>query len=141
MLGFLYAIGAAVSWGVVYALDQKILGRESPMGYLFVNSLLTVVLLLPFVYTDWSAVKHNFTSGWTITALIIASVAFAALANFLIFSSIKILGAGTASVFEIAYPFFVVVFCFLFYKNSISWPFIVGAVFIFLGSAIIIRFA
>ena len=71
----------------------------------------------------------------------IASVVLAALANFLIFSSIKSLGASTASVFETAYPLFVVLFSYGFFKVKPSLPFIVGTALILIGSAVIIATA
>ena len=70
--------------------------------------------------------------------LIILSLALAALANLFIFSSIKILGASTASIFEISYPFFVVLFTFLIYGAEFNLYFLIGAVLIFAGSAMII---
>jgi drug/metabolite transporter (DMT)-like permease len=72
---------------------------------------------------------------------IIASLILAALANFLIFSSIKIIGASYASIFEIAYPFFVVFFSYFAFSAVPSLYFLLGAVLIFSGSAIIVFFS
>jgi drug/metabolite transporter (DMT)-like permease len=140
-IGFLYAIGAALAWGLVYALDQKILSGSSPAAYLFVNSLLTAIIMLPFLFFDGSPIKSILSSNQTIIWLIIASVLLAALANFLIFSSIKLLGADDASIIEIAYPFFVVFFSFLIFRSEPNVYFFVGGTLIFIGSVIIIKFA
>ena len=140
-IGFIYAIAAAVTWGLVYTIDHKILTKVSPLALLFVGSLFTVIIALPIILFDNQSVRTLFNSGKVNLILIITSVVLATLANFFIFSGIKILGAPTASVFEIAYPFFVIFFSFLIFKTSFNWYFLLGSVTIFIGSWIIIRFA
>lgn len=138
--GLLYAIGAAVTWGIVYTIDQRVLKGASPFALLFVDSLLTVILLLPIVFFERdSLVSLTGTSG-KVWVLIIIAIILATLANFLIFSAIKVLGASTASIFEIAYPFFVVLFTYLVFRTQPSVYFLVGAALIFAGATIIIAF-
>jgi drug/metabolite transporter (DMT)-like permease len=138
--GFIYALAAAVTWGLVYTIDQKILTRVSPLSLLFIDSLLVAIITLPIFIFDSGSVKTLLATGKANLFLIVLSVILAALANFFIFSGIKMLDASTASILEIAYPFFVVIFSFIIFKQPISWFFALGAVFIFLGSAIIIKF-
>lgn len=138
-LGFIYAILAAVTWGLVYTIDQKILTKVSPLSLLFTSSLIAVLLTLPVVLFDLGSIKNLINSGKTNLILIFTSVALATLASFFIFSGIKILGASTASIFEIAYPFFVILFSFLFFQTSLNAYFFLGAGLIFLGSLVIIK--
>ena len=140
-LGLAYAIGAAVTWGLVYTLDQKILSNVSPITLLFIDSLVTAVLMLPFVFFDNGSVKTLFSSGKTNLLLVAASLTLALVANFLIFSSIKILGSSTASIIEIAYPFFVVLFSFILFRSTPNMYFFMGGILIFIGSIIIIKLA
>jgi len=84
--GFLYAIGAALTWGLVYAFDQKILSDSAPLAYLFINSLLSAILVLPFLFFDHGSIRSILSSGRTILLLIVLSVILATVANFLIFS-------------------------------------------------------
>lgn len=138
--GLLYAIGAAITWGVVYTIDQRVLRGASPFALLFIDSVLTVILLSPIVLFDkgsLASLSHTPAKTWL---LIVASLVLAALANFLIFSAIKLLGASTASIFEIAYPFFVVLFTYFAFQAKPSLYFLLGAIFIFAGAAIIIAF-
>ena len=139
--GLLYAIGASVTWGLVYTIDQRILRGASPFVLLFIDSLITALILLPVLLFDRSSVA--FLSGATTKTwfLIIASLILAALANFLIYSSIKIIGASYASIFEIAYPFFIVLFSYFAFSAVPSLYFLLGAVLIFSGSAIIVFFS
>jgi len=140
-IGFIYAIGAAVTWGLVYAIDQKILSNVPPMTLLFIDSIITAIVMLPFVFWSNGSIKDTLISGKTNWSLITLSVVLAALANFLIFSGIKNLDASTASIIEIAYPFFVVLFSYIFFRSSPNIYFFIGGVLIFVGSIIIIRFA
>lgn len=140
-IGFIYAIGAAIAWGLVYAIDQKILSGISPITLLFINSMIAAVIMLPFVFFSNGSIKDLFNSGKTNLWLVVISIILAILANFLIFSSIKALGASTASIIEIAYPFFVVLFSFILFRSTPNIYFLIGGILIFIGSIIIIKFA
>lgn len=139
--GFIYAIGAAVTWGLVYAIDQKILSGVAPMTLLFVDSIIAAVIMLPFVFFSNGSIKGVLASGATNLSLIVLSVALATLANFLIFSGIKNLDASTASIIEIAYPFFVVLFSYILFRSTPNIYFFIGGTLVFIGSMIIIKFA
>ncbi|MFA5155653.1 MAG: EamA family transporter [Patescibacteria group bacterium] len=140
MNGFIFAIGAAILWGLVYTIDQKILHNTSPMALLFVDSLLTALLVLPFLFFDHGSIKALLSSGRLNWTLIISSLLLAALANFLIFSGIKLIGASAASMIEITYPFFVVLFSILILRSQPNICFYLGGALVFIGSAIIIYF-
>ncbi len=141
IVGFIYAIAAAVTWGLVYVIDQKILDKISPLALLFIGSLITMIVTLPILLFDFRPMRELLGSGRSNLILIFVSVILAALANLFIFSGIKTLGAATASVFEIAYPFFVILFSVLIFKTSLNLYFLIGAILIFTGSLIIIKFA
>lgn len=139
--GFIYAIGAAITWGLVYAIDQKILSGITPMTLLFIDSILAVIIMLPFVFFSNGSIKEVFVSSKSNWSLIILSVALATLANFFIFSGIKNLDASTASIIEIAYPFFVVLFSYILFRSTPNIYFFLGGILVFAGCAIIIKFA
>lgn len=140
LAGLLYAVGAAVTWGAVYTIDQRILDGTPPLALLLLNSVMTVIAVAPVLL--FRRVSPMVASIRPITwGLITASVVLAAMANLLIFSSIKRLGASTASVFEIAYPMFVVLFTYGFLKVRPSLSFLVGALLVLVGSAVIIATA
>jgi|SRR3989344_3320877 len=140
-VGVIYAILAAVFWGLVYTIDQKVLEKASPFALLFVNSLFVLIISLPILIVDSQSIRAIFTSGKQNLGLIFLAVVLSALATYLIFASIKILGASVASSFEIAYPFFVILFSALIFKSGINVQFLIGSVLIFLGSLIIIKFS
>ncbi|MBV9159535.1 MAG: DMT family transporter [Candidatus Kaiserbacteria bacterium] len=139
--GFLYAIAAAVTWGLVYTIDQRVLKGLTPLTLLFIDSVLTAILLLPVAFLQKSTLSTLSHTPFKLWGLVILSLALAALANFFIYSSIRIMGASTASIFEIVYPFFVALFTALVFGSELNVFFFLGAVLIFLGSAIIIGLA
>ncbi len=138
--GYVYAIGAAITWGIVYTIDQRILRGASPFALLFVDSLITIVILLPIFFLSRGSLQSLSGASTKTWVFIIASLILAALANFLIFSSIKTLGASHASIFEIAYPFFVVVFSYFAFNAVPNLYFILGSILMFSGAAIIVFF-
>jgi drug/metabolite transporter (DMT)-like permease len=140
-VGFIYAIGAAITWGLVYAIDQKILSGVSPLTLLFIDSILAAIIMLPFVFFDNGSIKNLLNSSKTTWSFIIISIALATLANFLIFSGIKNLDASTASIIEISYPFFVVLFSYILFRSTPNIYFFIGGLLVFIGTFIIIKFA
>ncbi len=140
-IGTVYALIAAILWGLVYNLDQKILTKTSPLGILFLSSLVTAVITLPFVLYHWESMKPALlSSNKQFLYLFVGTQIIVILAEFFIFSSIKLVGAPIASIFEIAYPLFVGIFALLLFKGSLNAYFWVGAVFMFIGAAIITKF-
>jgi len=140
-IGFLFAIGAAVIWGLVYALDQKILHDVSPVVLLFVQSLFSAVLVAPFVLLGKGLFKGLLAVGRPTLLLMLATVVLVTSANFCIFSGIKSLDASTASIIEIAYPFFVVLFSYLIFRTTPNVYFFIGGLLVFAGSVLIVKFA
>lgn len=136
--GFLYALGAAVVWGIVYCVDQRVLDVASPLPLLFIDAIITIIIILPFLFHERHSIKNALSSGKFNIELMILSVILATVANFLIFSAIKTVGASSASIIEIMYPFFVVLFSFIIFRNMPSVYFIIGALLVFAGSALIV---
>ncbi len=140
-IGIAYALGAAILWGLVYNLDQKILTKTSPLGILFIGSVITAVVTLPFALSNWESIKPALLSNnRQFLYFFIATQIIAILAEFFIFSSIKTVGASIASFFEIAYPLFVAIFAYIFFNGNLNIYFWVGASLMFLGGVIITRF-
>ncbi len=138
--GFVFAFAAAITWGLVYTIDQRILTGISPFALLFIDSVVTAIVVLPFVFLDKKPILQGLASGTRTWELIILSIILAALANFLIYSAIKLIGASPASIIEISYPFSVVLFSFIFLRAAPNLYFLLGGILIFVGSAVIVYF-
>jgi drug/metabolite transporter (DMT)-like permease len=137
-MGYFYAIAAAVVWGLVYAMDQKVLDKVSPHALMFVNSIFSLLYLVPFLLfhkSEWKTLE-NLDRGnikFFATTLLCTLIA-----NILIYLAIKELGSSRAAIFEIAYPFFVILFGVVLFREHLNAYFIFGSILLFLGAAIIL---
>ncbi len=137
-MGYFYAIAAAVMWGLVYAMDQKVLDKVSPHALLFVNSIFSLLYLVPFLFfhkDEWKTLVHLDRGNMRFFA---TTLLCTLIANILIYLAIQKLGSSRAAIFEIAYPFFVIVFGFFLFREHINAYFLLGSVLLFLGAAIIL---
>ena len=139
--GYLSAFGAAITWGLVYAIDEKILAGVSPVSLVFIDSCLMALFMLPFILINRGFLQEVSTATKLQWPLMIVAVLLALGANFLILSAIKLLGASNASIIEIAYPFFVVLFSFIMFRAVPNAYFFLGGSLIFIGSLILMKFA
>ncbi len=139
--GFMYAIGAAVTWGLVYAIDQIILSDVSPMNLLIIDAVISPFIMLPFIFFYSGSIKDALMSGRINWFLVVVCLILGTLANFFIFYGIKNLNASTASIIEIAYPFSVVLFSYILFRSTPNVYFFIGGALIFIGSIVIIKFA
>jgi drug/metabolite transporter (DMT)-like permease len=137
--GLFFAFGASVLWGLAYVIDQKVLVHVTPLAFLFTLSLITVISLLPLVLTGTIDLTTVTTARGSSLVLIVGAAALGIVANFFILSSIGALGASTASLLEITYPAFVVVFSIFILGTAPAWPVLAGGALIIAGSAIIVR--
>lgn len=140
-LGVIFAFGAAIAWGVVYTVDQKILTELSPLTLLFVHYVLTVIILAPFVFSQQSSISSIQTMSAQTMVLLVTVVLFTIAANMFILNSIKLLGASTASIVEITYPLFVVLLAFVVYGSMPHLYVLLGGAIILIGSMIVTYFA
>ena len=138
--GIVFAFGAAVAWGLVYVISDKVLENVSPTTLLFVTGILTTALLVPFLLTGHVEFRSVMTSTRPVLALIAVAVILTVIANFFILSSIDRLGATPAALIEIAYPLFTALFAVLLFRTVPSWGLIVGGLLVIAGAAVIIRF-
>jgi len=125
-LGFALAIAASVLWGLTYCLDERVLSSLSVFKLYFLHclcgALVAGVILL--VQGDSPATLVSFDT--------------AKAAALSILGSIRLLGADKSAVLEISYPLFVALFSVLFFKGQLQLPVVLGGIFIFIGSAIIV---
>lgn len=140
-VGIIFAIGSAMAWGIVYAIDQKILLELSPVALLFLYSLASAVMLAPFVFLE----RGIWTSVVTLsrdTALFVGlSLILSLIANVLILYAIQSLGAATASVLEITYPVFVVLTTLILFGTFPSVYVLLGGFIILIGAMVVTYFA
>jgi drug/metabolite transporter (DMT)-like permease len=138
--GYLLAVAAAVLWGLLYVLDERLLAAMSIYRLYFLHSLAGVTVAGAVLLAQGESPLSLLRISWPGVGpgLVLATMAVVALACLAIFASIQTLGAGRAAVLEISYPLFVAAFAWLLFRQPVEWPVLVGGVFIFVGSAIIV---
>ena len=141
-LWMVYALSTSVLWGLGYVLAEKIM-RETAITPVFLMVIMNVIALpvymaLSFFLGQFKVgVGEIFSSGYLIVLLLLA--AFSAVGgNILILHSIVEKNAALASLLEISYPLFVVIFSYLILKDAqLNWGTGLGGLLIFAGVVVI----
>lgn len=136
---YVTAIGAALIWGIHYPLIDHALKKLS----LFSVLLLTVaplLLVIPFFTQDISQDIKTFNGLPRFDQLAILAIGLTSVAaSVLLFMSIGNKNATLASLIEITYPAFVVVFAWLIFRElHLNASVIIGGLLIMTGAALII---
>ena len=143
MVWLFYALGAAVIWGVNYAVSGRLLERGmSPQTLFFVDLVFgTLALGLMITLTGrWSATASELQQARPDMAWLVIAVAAATAAGLLIFMSIEAKNATVASLIEVTYPLFTAFFAWvLFRQTTLNTATIIGGLLIFAGVLIVAR--
>ncbi|MGV3739835.1 MAG: DMT family transporter [Gammaproteobacteria bacterium] len=132
---FIYAITAAIFWGINYSLAEKIGERISLISLLAMEMALGTILV--GIYAYFTTLKTDLTALWTDPALMkltVIEITIVMLANVAIVLSIQSKNATTAGLIELSYPLFTMLFTWLlFHQHHLNLATIVGSVLIGLG--------
>lgn len=140
LTGIFLSIFAAMSWGLAYVLEQKILVDFSVLKFLFYKSAFFLVIIVPIIFfLPRIDLKISVLDFKILTQpFFLLLIAINLIADFLILKSIQTIGAATAAIFEIVYPIFTVLFAYFILQSSIHWLTMIGAITMIIGSAIVI---
>jgi drug/metabolite transporter (DMT)-like permease len=138
--GYGLAVLAAVLWGLTYCLDERVLESLPVFKLYFLHCVCGALIagaILLYRGTSLGGLLSIDTtkSSLPLVGLTLVTATAAALA---ILGSIQVLGASKSAVLEISYPLFVAVFSVLFFGGQLQFSVVLGGVFIFIGSAIIV---
>lgn len=133
------AIAAALIWGIHYPLIDHALKKLSLFSVLLLTAL-PLLLIIPFFSHDIIQDIKIFRELPRFDKLAILSIGITStLASILLFMSIGNKNATLASLIEITYPVFVVLFAFLLFRQiHINSSVIIGGLLIMSGAALII---
>lgn len=139
MTWWMYALLAALLWGVYYPLLDRAMTVISPITAYWIPMSI-MILGLPFVYkqllSDLQA-TWNATLGVKLSVILIPIIGL--IATYSVFKSIQMSNATYTSLIEIAYPIFVAIFAYLlFQENHLSWQIVLGGAFILTGTMLVI---
>ncbi len=136
---YVTALGAATIWGIHYPLVDNALKRISPVGVLMLTAI--PVLLVSALFYRHLAADYLVIKGmdWSSKLLVIALGATSIVGTVLLYMSINSRNATLASLIEISYPVFVVLFSYLLFRQVHVTPSVVaGGLLVFAGVALII---
>ena len=139
-VGFGLAVLASVLWGLTYCLDERVLASLSVSKLYFLHcvcGMLVAGAILLFQGHAPAALFKIDTAAASIP-LVGLTLVTATAAALSILGSIQLLGANQSAVLEISYPLFVALFSVVLFKGHLEIPVVVGGIFIFIGSAIIV---
>ncbi|MBX9705949.1 MAG: DMT family transporter [Gammaproteobacteria bacterium] len=136
---FIFAVLAAILWGLNYALAEKVLYRLSPVGLLTIELWIGALLFTLISY--FTTLKRDLVILMTepVTLWLTLSEAIVVvIASFFIVASIQLKNATVAGLIELAYPLFTIFFSWLLFNefHLNSWM-ILGGLLIFIGVLII----
>ncbi len=139
-LGFLLAVLASVLWGLTYCLDERVLSSLSVFKLYFLQCLCGMLVAGVILLAQGASPAGLFAIDTTRSSLPLVGLTLitATAAALSILGSIQLLGANKSAVLEISYPLFVALFSVLLFKGQLQLPVVVGGIFIFIGSAIIV---
>jgi drug/metabolite transporter (DMT)-like permease len=137
----IYALSAAVLWGVSYAASGRVIERGvTPLTFYFCYTFFGMVVgaaalagagKLAAVPDQVRALGGD---GWWFLAAVVSAAAGA----LLIYMAIGEKNATLASLIEISYPFFVVLFAWLFFREmQLNLPTVLGGLMILGGVAVV----
>ena len=135
----LFALLAALLWGINYTLTEKILRYISPMTLLALEMLAGAAMFCSIAYfTSWQKDKLTLSSNPQIVWLTLIEIGVVLFASFFIVVSINGKNATVAGIIEIIYPLFIILFSWLFFgENHVSLSVLIGGTLIFAGVLII----
>ena len=136
---YVAAIGAAVTWGIYYPLVDMALKRISLFSVILLSMipvLLATPLFLKVIGDDIETVKSlSVSEQWVIASLGLIGL----FGEVMVYLAISGKNATLASLIEMTYPLFVVIFAYVFYKQMhVTASVLIGGLMVLVGSGLII---
>lgn len=132
---FIYAILAAILWGLHYSLCEKIGYRISLLTLLALEMILGAILMGGYAY--FTTLKTDVATLWTSPSLMRLTgfeLIIVVLANVAIVLSIQSKNATTSGLIELSYPLFTILFTWvLFNVHHLNLATVIGSILIALG--------
>ena len=136
-----YALGAAVLWGINYAVSGRVLERGVSAYTLFLLDLVFGFLVIGGFVLGTGRAKsvlsevRSLGPDWPLLLVVMSCVTAAGLLSFM---AIGAKNATLASLIEISYPLFVAFFAWLFFREvQWSWPTVLGGAMTLGGVAVV----
>lgn len=142
-LWFIYALGAAILWGLQYATVEQLL-KTMPTSLLTLSYTVAnaITYLCVFAWLQPKLGLDKFRDYWTYKNLLLFGlvVLVGCASTLLIFAAIANGTAIKASIIEITYPFFVALFAVMIYKDgTLNMQTLIGGLLTLFGMIVVLR--
>ena len=133
----IYALMASFFWGIMYYSNSKIVKTGMTYSQNLFFSLPLWFFLMFLLRKEESLLDFNMIekNKFFIVLFLISSV----LGNFLIFQSLKNADVVIISVLEMTYPIFILLIKFLFERERIEWPQMIGILVTIFGVFLVVK--
>jgi drug/metabolite transporter (DMT)-like permease len=142
LMRILYALTAALARGLQYVLLEKLLVKVPSLIFFAISSTVGVILRWILLLTSKTSLsfKTYFKDSHTLRLFILVIILFI-IGNAVIVFAIKDKNATVASLIEISYPLFVVLFGYLLYRSThLNTGTIIGGLLVFAGIVMVYIF-
>jgi drug/metabolite transporter (DMT)-like permease len=140
-LWIICSVSAAILWGFTYATSGKMMEWGLTPAFLLLTQYVIALPVYAFIAHrsgGFRASFENLAAHPARLALFLTALALGIVANFLIMFSISLKNATLASLIEISYPVFTMLFALIVYRETHLTPAAaLGAALIFAGIGII----
>jgi drug/metabolite transporter (DMT)-like permease len=134
-----FALITAIMWGCAYACTEQIVKYIDVKTYMTISCFFSFVIFLSFGVGDGSLVKDASSSRIPIF-FIVAGCVSSLLATYFSVNAVKYSNATQASILEISYPIFVIIFTFMITgKHHLTLNTLFGGLLIGAGTLIVLR--
>ncbi len=136
---YVAALGAAITWGIYYPLVDMALKRISVYSIILL-SMIPVLLALPiFMKTVSDDIETVKALPFSEQGVILSLGLIGLFGEVMVYLAITGKNATLASLIEMTYPVFVVLFAYIFYRQMhVTASVLAGGVMILIGSGLII---
>ncbi len=140
MTWWMFAFGAAAIWGVHYVLLERVMTIASPITVYLLPTVLSMILVPFFYNTIVEDVKAVMAATYDIKLAMGIIMFTSVIASLGLYKAIAMSNATLASLIEIAYPIFVVIFAYLIFdQNHLAhWTTALGGVLILAGAGLVV---
>ena len=141
MIWFYMSLATAILWGITYTGTEQIVKHVDMKTYLAFSCVVSAAIYLIWGYFDGCIKKDLIGDGLYIAGPWIALGTICSfLACYSSVAAVKYGGASYASIIEISYPVWVVIFTSMVTgKNQITPSTILGGILIFCGTLVVMR--
>lgn len=136
-----YALAAAIIWGISYAASGRVIERGmTPLVFFFLYTFFgaaaaAVALAVTGKTGTLASECRSLGEDWV---WLLVAIVSSATGGLLIYIAIGEKNATLASLIEISYPFFVAVFAWLFFRDiQFNWQTLIGGALILGGVAVV----